>query len=167
MHCSCNSAAPLTMAHGSWLQRQRPGYVLAPWPRPSGLPSVGWEPWKAVSRHSFGAGLLYSARTYPDPCRQIERVAKPFQPEGLFYLQPALSAAEGGGYLAEHKRRTPKEWSKTAKRFKACDRLRAARRAAAVQRGNPRPAPRMEQQRSHRKSQDIPGPLTPKAEPDC
>ncbi len=32
-----------------------------------------------------------------------------------------------------------------AKRFKAPDRLRAARRAAAVERGNPRPPPRMEQ----------------------
>jgi len=31
-----------------------------------------------------------------------------------------LNAVEGGGCLAERKRRTPKEWKETAKRFKAC-----------------------------------------------
>jgi len=51
---------------------------------------------------------------------------------------------EGGGCLAERKRRTPMEWSETAKRCKARDRLREARRAAAVERGNLRSPPRME-----------------------
>ena len=55
-------------------------------------------------------------------------------------LRIELAAAGGGGCLAERKRRTPKERRETAKRFKVPDRLREARRAAAVERGNPPPS---------------------------
>ena len=82
----------------------------------------------------------------PGSLPDIEHVNKTAQvmamPLDLYRLN--LLRWRAGGCLAERKRRTPREWSETAKRFKARDRLREARRAAAVERGNPRPPPRME-----------------------
>ena len=39
----------------------------------------------AVSRHSFGAGLLYSARPHPDPCLAIERINQHSKPQWRCY----------------------------------------------------------------------------------
>ena len=74
-------------------------------------------------------GLIFSRRS-PQPRPTIELLLK--VPVATRY-RPCV----GDGF-AEHKRRAPKEWRETAKRFKARNRLRVARRAAAVEQSHPR-----------------------------
>ncbi len=126
----------------SWV-RVCPGSTAAP--LRGALGRLGALQRCAVSRHSVGAGLLCSARTHPDPCLTSSMQSK-HRPGAhrSHSLWLELAAAKGGGCVAECQRRTPKEWSKTAQRCKACDRLRVARRAVAMERGDPRSSPRME-----------------------
>jgi hypothetical protein len=58
-------------------------------------------------------------------------------PPQIIVWQLDFSPCVGYGF-AEHKSRAPKEWRETAKRFKARNRLRAARRAADVEQSHTR-----------------------------
>ena len=120
--------------------------------RPSGLPSVGREPKGPVSLHFFGVRLLCSARQPPPSTADSSRYRGEllctyfpscFSALDMKQIPPKFSymldARQGSGYvLVECKRPAPKEWSKTAKRFKACDRLRAPQRGAAMEPGHAR-----------------------------
>ena len=107
----------------------------------------------AVLLHSFGVRLLRSARQPPPPTadsstykRHLHRKYLPILPTTLDRNQTRRERflhthgpRRGFGYvLAERKRRTPKEWRETCAAFWAPDRLRAARRAAAVEPGHTR-----------------------------
>ena len=106
----------------------------------------------AVLLHSFGVRLLCSARQPPPSTADSSRYRGEllctyfpscFSALDMKQIPPKFSymldARQGSGYvLVECKRPAPKEWSKTAKRFKACDRLRAPQRGAAMEPGHAR-----------------------------
>ena len=108
---------------------------------PPGFPQLAWslKPLRCL-QSAFGVRLLYSARQPPPPTAVFLQATNRHSPGSCpakFCL--TLDSSQGFGcVLAEYKRPAPKEWRKTAKRFKAPNRLREARRAAAMEPGQTR-----------------------------
>ena len=132
----------LRSRHRAW------GY-LAPWPRPSGVPSVGWS-FKALRYLQPPSALAFILpQGNPPPCASFS--AKPQTPNPkpqticslswTFINRYTLDVRQWSGcVLAEVSRTAPREWRETAQRFQVPDRLRAPRRGADMEPGYTRTA---------------------------